>query len=469
MTNGRQVTAIRASYVMVPQGETQTLVRDHTVVIEGDRIREVRDHYDGPADRRIDATGKLLSPGFINAHVHSGAAVYVRGLVEDQDLLEGSAFYHYVVPLIAVGAANFTLDEFSAIVEWDILEMVKKGSTTILEENFDHYERVVDIVSRLGNRAYLGATFPSGHTNIGYIKDGKLHYDTPKEGVAAAGLERNIELHGKFNGYADDRIRVRLSPTGPDTCPPDVLRATRAAADRLGCGVSIHAAHHATEISVCRKKFNATPIQHLANTGILGPDAVVTHVTYTNDEDRRLLAESKSTVVHCSYRKAREAVIGPYSEYLARNINVALGTDSYSSDITETIKMAAILGKLRMNRLGAPTAIDVLNSATLAGARGLGRSDLGRIEVGAKADLVIVDLTKTHNFPVHDPLANFVYYSSGTDVETVIVDGRVLVDGGKALTTDEESLRQRVIAAARRIWGIAGRERVLPQIQLAVS
>jgi 5-methylthioadenosine/S-adenosylhomocysteine deaminase len=464
--DAKRVKAIRASYVLAPDGDTQTVLRDRVIVIEEDRIRDVCDRYDGPADLWINAEGKLVSPGFINAHVHSGAAVYVRGLVEDQDLLEGSAFYHYVVPLITVGAANFSVEEFSAIVEWDMLEMVKKGSTTILEENFDHYEAVVDIVRRLGNRAYVSATYPSGHTNIGYIKDGKLHYDAPKEGAAAGGLRRNIELHDKYSGSADDRIRVRLSPTGPDTCPPEVLRATREAADRLGCGISIHAAHHNTEISTCRKRFRATPIQHLANTGILGRDAIITHVTYTDEEDRRLLADSGSTVAHCSYRKAREAVIGPYWEYLSRGINVALGTDSYSSDITETIKMAAILGKIRMERVGVPTAAAVLNSATLGGARGLGRSDLGRIEPGAKADVVIIDLNQPHNCPVLDPIKNFVYYSFGTDVETVIVDGQVLVENRKALTTNEEELRQRVIAASTRIWSIAQREQVIPGVKL---
>ncbi len=138
-------------------------------------------------------TAGMLVPGFINAHVHVGAATYVRGLCEDRDLLPGSAFYHYVVPLIAVGAANFSLEEFAAVIEWDMLEMLKKGSTTILEENFDHYEVLVGIAERLGNRAYLSPTYPSGHGNIGYIKDGQLQYDRPAEGAVSAGLRRNIE------------------------------------------------------------------------------------------------------------------------------------------------------------------------------------------------------------------------------------------------------------------------------------
>lgn len=466
MTKTQAISAIEASYVVVPENGTQTVLRNKTVVIEGDRIKEICDHYDGPADRRIKAEGRLLCPGFINAHVHLGAATYVRGLAEDRDLIPGSAFYHYVVPLMTVAYKNFSPEEFSAVMEWDILEMIKKGATTILEENFGGFELIAEIVKRLGNRAYISASYPSQVTNIGYIKDGKLHYDKPKGDTVAAGLQRNIELHQKYNGSAADRIRVRLSPTGPDTCPPEILRATREAADRLGCGISTHAAHHTTEIKFCRDNFNASPIGHLANTGILGPDAIITHVTFTDEDDRKLLAETRSTVVHCSYRKAREAVISPYYEYLQKGINVALGTDSFSSDITETMKMAAVLGKIQMKRVGAPTALDVFNSATLAGARALGRDDLGQIKPGAKADLVLIDLTKTHNSPVIDPIKNFIYYSFGTDVETVMVNGQVIIDQGRAVNTDEEALRRTVTDAVHRIWAIADKEGALPDVKL---
>lgn len=463
----KRVTAIQADFVVVPKDGHQTVVRDKTVVIEGDRITAVVDRYDGPVDATLRAGGRLLSPGFINAHVHVGAATYVRGIVEDQDLLPGSAFYHYVVPLMTVGYRNFRPDEFADILEWDVLEMVKKGATTILEESFGGAEAVIEIVERLGNRAYVSASYPSQVSNIGYIKDGKLQYDAPKEGAVAEGLEHGIALHEKHNGRANDRIRVRLSPTGPDTCPPEVLRATRVAADRLRCGISTHASHHTTEIDFCRRNFGVSPVRHLADTGILGSDAVVTHVTFTDDDDQRLLAETRSTVVHCSYRKAREAVISPYYSYVEKGINVALGTDSFSSDIMETMKMAAVLGKIREGRVGAPTAQDVLDSATLSGARGLQRSDLGRIEPGAKADLVLIDLTKPHNSPVIDPIKQLLYYSFGTDVETVMVDGRIIVDKGRAVHTDEEALRLRVQAAVERIWGIADREAVLSGLRLS--
>ncbi len=463
----QKITAIEASYVVVPENGRQTVVRDHTVVVEGERIKQITDLYKGPADRRIKAEGRLLSPGFINCHTHAGCATYSRGLAEDQDLIEGSAFYHYFVPLLTIGYKNFTVEEYSALLEWDILEMVKKGSTTILEENFGGYDSVIEIIQRLGNRAYVSFSYPNQVSNIGFIdKDGKLKYPTPDPVAVGKGLKKGREMYDKHNGAADDRIRVRLSPTGPDTCPPEVLRETRQLADKLGCGISIHAAHHSTEVNYCKTVLHASPIQHLANTGILGPDAIITHVTYTDDNDRKLLAESQSTVVHCSYRKAREAVISPYYEYLQRGINVALGTDSFSSDISETIKMAGVLGKIKMERVGAPTAFDVIDSATLAGARGLGRDDLGQIKPGARADLILIDLTKPHNFPVIDPLKNFVYYSFGTDVETVMVNGKIVVENGKATTTDEDELRKRVKAAAERIWAIADLEGALPGVSL---
>jgi cytosine/adenosine deaminase-related metal-dependent hydrolase len=195
----------------------------------------------------------------------------------------------------------------------------------------------------------------------------------------------------------------------------------------------------------------------------------VTHVTFTDEDDRRLLAETASTVVHCPVRKAREAVITPFQEYVDMGINVALGTDSYSSDFVETIRATAMLGKIRQGRVGAATAQDVIDAATLGAARGLGRDDLGRIEPGAKADLVLIDLERPHNFPVIDPLVNFVHYSAGTDVTTVIVDGRVIVEDGVAVNTDEDALRERVRAATSRIYELGAGVGALPRPQAAAS
>ena len=222
----------------------------------------------------------------------------------------------------------------------------------------------------------------------------------------------------------------------------------------MGCGISIHAAHHQTEFEICRTKFDATPISHLANTGILGPDAVVTHVTFTDDHDRQLLADSHSTVVHCSYRKAREAVIGPFSEYLQRGINVALGTDSYSSDITETIRMAAVLGKIKLERVGAPTAAEALDAATIGGARGLGRTDLVRStrrQGRSRADR----FDQAAQFSGHRSDQELCLLLLRRDVETVMVDGKIVVDHGRATKTNEDELRERVRSATQRIWRLA--------------
>ena len=237
--------AIRGGHVALPSADGDGVVvqQDKTVWISGNKISAINDDPPAGATTVIDATDKLVLPGFINAHIHAGAATYVRGIAEDRDLLPGSAFYHYATPVMTLGYKHFTPDEFTAVLEWDLLELVKKGSTTVLEENFGGAEAVAEVVDRLGMRAYVSASYPGAVANIGYIEDGVLKYDRPEDSAVREGFERGLKLYDAYHGTADDRIRVRLSPTGPDTCPPDILRDTREAADDLGCGISIHASH----------------------------------------------------------------------------------------------------------------------------------------------------------------------------------------------------------------------------------
>jgi cytosine/adenosine deaminase-related metal-dependent hydrolase len=188
---------------------------------------------------------------------------------------------------------------------------------------------------------------------------------------------------------------------------------------------------------------------------VLGPDVLVTHATYPDPEDLSLLREAGATVVHCPTRKAREAVLSTYVPYLEAGVRTALGTDAYNMDLVEDIKLAATLGKISAGSVARPTAHDVLLSATRQAADGLGRADLGRIAPGAKADLTMVRLDGPHHAPVLDPLRSLVYYSSGSDVDTVLVDGRVLLRGGRATLVDERGLRAAAETAAQRLWQAA--------------
>lgn len=456
-----RTTVIDAGFVIVPDGNELTYLKNRKVVVRGSAIEAIERDWTGTADVAVDARNSVVLPGFINCHVHVGAAAYSRGTAEDRKLIPGSSIYHYGIPFMRLAYKYLTPEEAAAVVEWDLIELARRGSTTILEECFGKFDIIRGAVDRIGMRGYVSLSYPTDVASIGYIADDQLTYYRPPVEDVQAGLAKSIDAVRQHTGEANDRIRARLSPTGPDTCQPEVLRATRAAANELQCGISIHAAHHKTEIDYCRDKLNTTPIQHLATTGILGSDAIITHVVFTDDTDRRLLAESKSTVVHCSHRKALDSVIGPYQEYLDLGINVALGTDSYAHDMVKVMKMTAVLGKIRQQTNAAAQARDVVRSATVSGAVALGRNDLGRLEPGAKADLLVWDLTGSNLFPAMDPFNSIVHYGNGTDITDVMVDGKLIVRDRAMVTVDESAVRSRVGAAVDKVWRAAAEEGIL--------
>lgn len=458
-------TLIDAGFVIVPNGNELTFLKNRKVIVRGSVIEAIERDWKGAADLAIDARNSVVLPGFVNCHVHVGAAAYSRGTAEDRKLVPGSSIYHYGIPFMRLAYKYLTEEEATAVVEWDLIELARRGSTTILEECFGKFDIIRNAVDRVGLRGYISLSYPTDVASIGYIADDQLIYYRPPLQDVEAGLEKSIAAVRRHTGEADDRIRVRLSPTGPDTCQPEVLRATRTAANELKCGISIHAAHHQTEIDFCRDKLGTTPIQHLAATGILGPDAIITHVVFTDDTDRRLLAESKSTVVHCSHRKALDSVIGPYQEYLDLGINVALGTDSYAHDMVKVMKMTAVLGKIQQQTNAAAQARDVVRSATVSGGVALGRSDLGRLEPGAKADLLVWDLTGSNLFPAMDPFNSMVHYGNGSDITHVMVDGRLLVQDRRMVTVDEAAVRARVGAAVDKVWHAATEEGILERAE----
>jgi cytosine/adenosine deaminase-related metal-dependent hydrolase len=182
---------------------------------------------------------------------------------------------------------------------------------------------------------------------------------------------------------------------------------------------------------------------------------LVTHATYPEPSDFEVLRAASATVVHCPTRKAREATLSPFVEYLEAGVRTAFGTDAYNMDLVEDMKLAATLGKIKSGSVARPTAVDVVVAATRSAADGLGRADLGRIEAGATADLTVVALDGPHHAPVIDPLRSLVYYSTGTDVHTVLVDGRVVLQAGRAVNVDEAALRDEVERAAQRLWQAA--------------
>jgi 5-methylthioadenosine/S-adenosylhomocysteine deaminase len=276
-----------------------------------------------------------------------------------------------------------------------------------------------------------------------------------------AGLERAVAYAKQHDGSHGGRIRAMLYPGQMDTCTLDLLRAARRAADEHGLPMQFHAAMNLREFHRILEQHGRTPLALLDSIGFLKPRTGLGHCLFHNahsacrypyGDDLQRLADSGASVVHAPYKYAKLGfVLESFARYRARGINVALGTDTYPQDMVHEMRWAALACRIADGsfRVGQPR--DVFDAATLGGARFLGRDDLGRLAPGAKADVIVVNLRQVHYGAVHDPIKSLVELGTGQDVETVIVDGQVLVENGRALKVDEAALLAAVQAEGERL------------------
>jgi cytosine/adenosine deaminase-related metal-dependent hydrolase len=250
-----------------------------------------------------------------------------------------------------------------------------------------------------------------------------------------------------------------LFPYQFETCSADLLRETKKAAQERDFIIHMHTSQYLSEFHESFRRYGRTPVQYLYDTDFLDPNVIITHVLYTTlnpmtgekdpfpKEDMRdieLLAKSGATVAHCPLIYSRGGrILHSFGQYQRAGINMTIGTDAFPMDMILEMRHAAIMGKVAERDSLAVTARDVFNAATLAGAKALGRDDLGRLAPGAKADILVVDLTSLHMGLIDDPIKTLIYMGSQRDIETVIVDGKVVVEGGRVPGVDEEELAKK--------------------------
>jgi cytosine/adenosine deaminase-related metal-dependent hydrolase len=444
-----ETTVIRSGDVWTG-GREPRLLAGHDVVIEDGMVATLERGYDGHVDVEIDAERCLVTPGLINSHTHCGSTPISRGVSEDLDLPEAGAFYHSVVPLLTLANEELSEDDFHAVMAWDAMAVLLGGATTIVEESFHAPSSWLDIVERFGFRCSFGLTYPGNVGAIGYVKDGKVVKDQAPdlEEVFRAALRMYEEQDGSFGG----RLRIHLSPHASDTVPAEILRATQEEARARGMTVHLHLAQHLTENRAIEERTGTSPVKYLDGLGFLGENVLATHVTYTDSSDWDVLAATRTNIVHCAYRKAKEGLISPFWEFVERGANVALATDSFHHSLVDDLKLVALLGKIDQKAVGRPTADTVLGCATAGAAEALHRPDLGHLNPGAAGDALVISMTSPYNSPVFDPLRSLVYYSGSADVRHSVVNGQPVVSDGSVLGADAEAIYTKVNEVARRLW-----------------
>lgn len=424
------------------------VIKDGFVLIRDNRIAEVgAGKHPSNADVKVDCREKLVLPGLIDAHVHMV-----------QSLLRGAADGLSLIPWLREriwpleGYYNKELARLSA--QLCCIEMIRSGTTTAVECLLPFYfDEVARVVDEIGLRAVLSRTLMDSPG-----------YASTKDVIPASMIEtgdnsmrETLRSITRWHGKAENRIHVWFGPRTPGACSPSFYREIGEQARERGVGVTIHLAEVQKDIDYIHKEYGLTPIQFMEDCGLAGPHVIYAHGIWLPPEDFQRLKEDGSTVCHCPASNLKLASgFAPIPELIGQGVNVALGCDgapcNNTYDMIREMRLAALIHK---GRLLDPTVIPaekVIEMATLNGARALSRDwDIGSIKEGALADLITIDLRKPHLVPVRDPRSTLVYAASGADVDTVIVDGRILMEGRRLKSVDEGGVLERVRERAAEI------------------
>jgi len=456
-------TLIQGGWVVGFSGTSHQLWRDGVVVYEDARILHVGARFEGQVDRRIEAEGMLVMPGLINTHLHLGTnAPHTFFLDHTKADYFGANFYAYSVP--RRGAAESRASAQADVEQlYGIWSAIRGGATTILDIGSRNANELVRVAGEVGARLYMGPAFKS----YSYVFDdsGRIQWDDdPSSGII--GLQRAVTFATEHDGGHDGRIRCMLFPAQLDTCSVDLLKAARRAADEHGLRISLHAAMNLIEFQRMLREHGKTSLQLLSDIGFLKDDVILGHCVfhanhswahYPYVDDLQLLADSGASVAHAPYKYAKMGImLESLARYRKRGINVALGTDTFPQDLIAEMRLAGLMCRFADGSFRVGEAHDVFDAATLGGAKALGRDDLGRLAPGARADIVVVDLRGVHFGAVRYTIKSLVECGSGSDIDTVIIDGRTLISGRQALAIDEPALLRKVQESGERAWAGVG-------------
>ena len=419
----RQVSLVIANGIVVTVDGSSRILNPGSVAIDGSNIVAV----DTPENIRrqfrpretIDAAGQVVMPGLVNTHTHAPMVLF-RGLADDLALEEWLTKY-----IFPAEAKTVSPDFVRAGTRLAALEMIESGTTTFTDMYYFE-EEIAKETKAAGLRGVLGETviqFP--------VADAK----TPMEGLA-----RTEAFIKAFDN--DPLITPAVAPHAIYTNDTATLKAARELSVRYHVPTLIHVAETQMEAMTARDRGFPTVVSYLESLGFLGPGVVAAHAVWISDADMALLKSRGVGVSHNPESNMKLASgIAPVKAYLAADVAIGLGTDGAASnndlDMFEAMRTASFLAKVATSDPTAVSASTALRMATMGGARALGmEKQIGSLEPGKRADLIIVSMSAARQSPMYDPVSHLVYVTRGDDVQTTIVNGKVLMRNRKVLTLD---------------------------------
>lgn len=414
------------------------IIDEGAIAIRGERIlavgeaRAVARHI--TARRVISARGKVVLPGLINAHTHAPMTLF-RGLADDLDL------QHWLADYIFPAEKQVVTRSF---VYWGTLlacvEMLQSGITTFADMYYFE-EEVARAVDRAGMRAVVGQTI--------------LDLSSPDSPTSEEGLRRTERFIRAWRGHR--RVTPAVAPHSVYTVSSETLRAARQLADEYGVPLLLHLAETEREVVEIEGRHRARPMAYLDRLGVLGERLVAAHVVHVTEDELALLQRRRVGVVHNPQSNMKlGSGVAPVTRMVRAGVAVGLGTDGAASnnalDLFTEMKVAALLQKVHQGDPRALTASEALGMATRLGARALGlETEIGSLEVGKMADLILVTMTAPHQIPLYNVISQLVYASKPSDVEMVIIGGKIIMAERRVLTVPEAELRRHVERFRRQV------------------
>jgi len=422
---------------LVLNNKKQEVIKGGYIFIENDVIFEIGREkariaeLEKMADEVLDAGGRIVLPGLINAHSHL-FQTYMRGLADDKPL------FNWLKEEVWPFALSMQEEDFYLAALLGCLENLKTGATSVIDQHYIHTyktssEKVFKAMEESGIRGNLCRVF----ADRGYEE--KLS-ETPE--VILYELEKTYnEWHGRLNG----RLTMSLGPINPWGVTPETMVKTKEFSRAKGLKYQVHTAETAGVVQTSLDNYGLRNVDFFESIGILDENTQLAHAVWLSPLEIETVKKRGSMIVHCPVANMYLASgVAPVPQFRKAGIPVALATDgpgsNNSQDMLGLLKYTALLQKV--NTLNAQILYpeDVLEMATLGGACAMGMKNIGVLDKGMKADIILVEWQKPHIAPVHKPVSALVYNANGNDVDTVIVDGRIVVNGKKSTLIDEPAL-----------------------------
>lgn len=449
-------TLIRnASWVVAydTAAKSHTYRHDCDVAFAGDVITHVGPGFAGEADQTIDGRGLMVMPGLVDIHAHPASEPLNKGWNDEigSARLYNSSLYEFMPIFRPDGPGT------AAAAEVAYGELLLSGVTTLADLSVA-WDGWLDFAARSGMRTVLAPMYRSGRwfTKNGHVVEYEWDEPAGRKAMAAA-----LALLDAAAAHPSGRLSGMVIPAQIDTCSGELIRDSFAEAEQRDLPFQIHAAQSIVEFHEITRRHGMTPIEWLGSLGVLSPRSIVGHgifldhhpgaATWPKRDDLAELVATGTAVAHCpTVFQRRGIAMRSLGRYLARGVRIGIGTDTYPHNMLEEMRAAAIGSRLMSEDVWDLRTSQIFDAATTGGADLLGRDDIGRLAVGAKADVVLVDVTHPAMRPLRDPIRSLVYVAAERAVRTVFVGGECVVEDGRLRTLDLEAASAALEEAQRR-------------------